>query len=82
MMLSVIAGGVRPQRSVGGIPGVLVAAFIVKTMPIDALRWLVFVVVLYAAAVMARASMKGRRAGTIEAAEAPLALQPEAEVGA
>jgi uncharacterized membrane protein YfcA len=68
--------------AIGGIPGVLVAAFIVKTMPIDALRWLVFVVVLYAAAVMARASMKGRSEGTIEAAEAPLALPPEAEAGA
>ena len=41
--------------AIGGIPAVLVAAFIVKEMPIEYLRWLVFVVVLYAAAVMAHA---------------------------
>lgn len=63
--------------AIGGIPGVLVAAFIVKTMPIDTLRWLVFVVVVYAAAVMAHASVKGRREGRAEPATAPLA--PEAE---
>src|SRR3954471_2414451 len=42
--------------AIGGIPAVLVAAFIVKTMPLELLRWLVIVVVLYAAAVMARAA--------------------------
>lgn len=47
--------------ALGGIPAVLVAALIVKTMPLDILRWLVFVVVLYAAATMALASWKGRR---------------------
>lgn len=47
--------------TLGGIPAVLVAALIVKTMPLDLLRWLVFVVVLYAAATMALASWKGRR---------------------
>jgi uncharacterized membrane protein YfcA len=47
--------------AIGGIPAVLVAAFLVKTMPLEALRWLVFVVVLYAAAVMFRAAILGRR---------------------
>jgi len=47
--------------AIGGIPAVLVAAFIVKTMPLELLRWLVIVVVLYAAAVMFRAAMSGRR---------------------
>ena len=47
--------------ALGGIPAVLVAALIVKTMPLDILRWLVFVVVLYAAATMALASWKARR---------------------
>jgi uncharacterized membrane protein YfcA len=37
---------------VGGIPGVLVAAFIVKSLPTEWLRWLVVIVVLYAAALM------------------------------
>jgi hypothetical protein len=45
----------------GGIPAVLVAALIVKKMPIEMLRWLVIVVVLYAAAVMGRAALKGWR---------------------
>jgi uncharacterized membrane protein YfcA len=59
--------------ALGGIPAVLVAAFIVKTMPIELLRWLVIVVVLYAAAVMGRASWKGRREHKAEGATAPVA---------
>jgi uncharacterized membrane protein YfcA len=47
--------------AIGGIPAVLVAALIVKSMPLEILRWLVFVVVLYAAAVMFRAAIIGRR---------------------
>ena len=38
--------------AIGGIPAVLVAALVVKSMPVETLRWLVIVVVLYAAAVM------------------------------
>lgn len=33
--------------TLGGIPGVLVAAFIVKSLPLDAVRWLVVGVLLY-----------------------------------
>jgi uncharacterized membrane protein YfcA len=58
--------------AIGGIPAVLVAAFIVKSMPLETLRWLVLVVVLYAAAVMGRAALKGWREGKAEAATAPL----------
>lgn len=47
--------------TLGGIPAVLVAAFLVKQMPLEMLRWLVIVVVLYAAAIMFRASMIGRK---------------------
>jgi len=47
--------------AIGGIPAVLVAAFIVKSMPVETLRWLVIVVVLYAAAIMFRAALLGRR---------------------
>jgi uncharacterized membrane protein YfcA len=36
----------------GGIPGVLIAALIVKSLPIIWLRWLVLVVVVYAAVMM------------------------------
>lgn len=47
--------------TIGGIPAVLVAAFIVKSMPVETLRWGVIVVVLYAAAVMLRSAIVGRR---------------------
>lgn len=47
--------------AIGGIPAVLVAAFIVKSMPVEMLRWLVILVVVYAAAVMLREAWKGRR---------------------
>ncbi len=47
--------------AIGGIPSVLVAALLIKEMPIDILRWLVFVVVVYTAAVMVRAAAIGRR---------------------
>ena len=51
----------------GGIPAVMVAAFIVKEMPLDVLRWLVLVVVVHAAAVMLRAAACGRRKERAEA---------------
>jgi uncharacterized membrane protein YfcA len=59
--------------TLGGIPAVLVAAFLVKSMPIETLRWLVMVVVLYAAAVMLRAAVRGRAEGKAEPATAPVA---------
>ncbi len=48
--------------TLGGIPAVLFAALVVKSMPIEVLRWLVIVVVLYTAAVMLRAAFIGWRA--------------------
>src|SRR3989441_8549666 len=42
--------------AVGGVPGVLIAAFIVKSLPLTALRWGVVVVVLYAAGAMLRSA--------------------------
>lgn len=38
--------------TLGGVPAVLIAAFIVKSLPLVVLRWLVVGVVVYAAAVM------------------------------
>ena len=35
--------------AIGGVPGVLIAAYIVKTLPLVAVRWLVVVVVVYTA---------------------------------
>jgi uncharacterized membrane protein YfcA len=42
--------------TLGGIPGVLVAAFVVKSLPVVWLRWLVVVVATYAAALMFRSA--------------------------
>ena len=42
--------------TLGGIPGVLIAAYIVKHLPLTAVRWLVVVVVVYAAYAMLRSA--------------------------
>jgi uncharacterized membrane protein YfcA len=42
--------------AIGGIPGVLLAAYIVKSLPLGAVRWLVIVVVLYTAITMLAAA--------------------------
>lgn len=43
--------------SVGGLPAVLIAAYIVGSLPLTAVRWLVIVVVLYTAATMLRSAL-------------------------
>jgi len=47
--------------TIGGIPAVFAAAYLVVAMPIEILRILVIFVVLYAAAIMLRAAILGRR---------------------
>ena len=47
--------------AIGGVPAVLAAAFLVKSMPLEMLRWLVILVVLCAAAVMLKCALAGRR---------------------
>jgi uncharacterized membrane protein YfcA len=47
--------------AIGGIPAVLVAALIVKSLPLTMLRWLVVVVVLYAAVTMIRSGVREAR---------------------
>lgn len=47
--------------ALGGIPTVLVAAFLVREMPLELLRWLVLLVVVYTSAVMFRAASLERR---------------------
>ena len=42
----------------GGVPGVLIAAFLVKSLPLDAVRWLVVAVVVYTATIMLRSAAK------------------------
>ena len=47
--------------ALGGIPGVLVAAYIVKSLPLSAIRWLVVVVVLYAGLSLLRTALTHAR---------------------
>jgi len=46
--------------AIGSIPAVLLAAEVVKSLPLTAVRWLVIVVVLYTAAGLLRAAMRER----------------------
>ena len=47
--------------AIGGVPAVLIAAFIVKSLPLAYVRWLVVVVVVYTAVMMLRsAALEGR----------------------
>ena len=46
--------------AIGGIPAVLIAAFIVKSLPLNAVRWLVIVVVVYTAMTLLRAAQRER----------------------
>ena len=48
--------------TIGSVPAVLVAAFIVKSLPLSTLRWGVVAVVTYAGAVMLRAALAPDRA--------------------
>ena len=58
------AGSYSPRVSLGlalgGLPGVLIAAFIVKSLPLTAMRWLVVVAVVYAAFAMLRSAIQDR----------------------
>lgn len=47
--------------SVGGIVGVLIAAYLVKSLPLETLRWLVTFVIAYAAFAMLRSAATERR---------------------
>jgi uncharacterized membrane protein YfcA len=44
--------------AIGGVPAVLVAAFLVRSLSLEAVRWGVVVVVLYAAALLLRAALR------------------------
>jgi uncharacterized membrane protein YfcA len=51
--------------ALGGLPAVLVAAFIVGSLPLTTMRWLVVIVVSYAAVAMLRSAyLEGRAAST------------------
>ena len=44
--------------ALGGVPAVLLAAYVVKSLPLTALRWGVVVVVIYAAALLLRSALR------------------------
>jgi uncharacterized membrane protein YfcA len=54
------AGSYAPAAAlgltIGGIPGVLIAAYLVRELPLDALRWLVLGVALYTSQALLRAA--------------------------
>jgi uncharacterized membrane protein YfcA len=52
---------------VGGIPAVLIAAFVVKSLPLDKVMWLVIVVVIYTATSLLRTAARERRAASAAA---------------
>lgn len=56
-----------------GIPAVLVAAFIVKELPLAPLKWLVSAVIIYTGIVMLSAAAQGRRAAAENQPAAPAA---------
>ena len=48
--------------TIGGIPGVLLAVWLVKSLPLDVVQWGVIVVVLYTAVTLIRSASEDRRA--------------------
>jgi uncharacterized membrane protein YfcA len=48
--------------ALGGIPAVLLAAYVVKTLPLNVLRWVVLVVILYTAYTLLMAARSAKRA--------------------
>jgi uncharacterized membrane protein YfcA len=58
--------------TLGGIPGVLLAAFLVRSLPIEYVGWLVVVVVVYTSVMMLRSAARERAAqGAVIAAPVP-----------
>jgi uncharacterized membrane protein YfcA len=53
--------------TIGGLPGVAIAAYLVKELPLVYVRWLVVIVVLYAAITMLRSAQSERKAQTAAA---------------
>ena len=58
--------------ALGGIPAVLIAAFIVKSLPLIYVRWLVIVVVIYTSLMMLRSAMTESKVPAAEVGELPV----------
>ncbi len=50
---------------IGGIGGVLLAAYVIVSLPLTVLKWVVLAVILYAAVVMLRSSRRGTGSGEL-----------------
>lgn len=48
------------SMAIPGIVAVLIAAFVVKSLPVDTLRWVVIVVIIYTSFIMFRSALKRR----------------------
>ncbi len=57
--------------ALGGLPAVLLAAYVVRSLPLGAVRWLVIVVVVYTAVALLRTAQRERRRAGPSAATAP-----------
>jgi uncharacterized membrane protein YfcA len=55
------APGAALGLTLGGVPAVLVAAWVVRSLPLQAVRWLVIGIVLYTALAMLRSARRGAR---------------------
>jgi len=53
----------------GGIPGVIAAVWLVKSLPLEALRWLVLIVVAYASAALLRSGIRSDALVRVESAD-------------
>jgi uncharacterized membrane protein YfcA len=58
--------------TVGGIPGVLLAAYLVRSLPLFWLRWMVFFVMIYTAMMMLRSSLNEKRKAANQPSTTPL----------
>ncbi len=62
-------GSYSPRQAlgllIGGVPGVMIAAYVVRQLPLTAVRWLVVVVVVYAATAMLRSAFKETRSAPV-----------------
>jgi uncharacterized membrane protein YfcA len=65
--------------TLGGIPGVLLAAFVVKSLSLDAIRWLVVAVIVYTAVTMLRAASAERRQRGLDRGALVFANQSQAK---
>jgi uncharacterized membrane protein YfcA len=74
------AGSYSPKAAfglaLGGVPAVLLAAFIVKSLPLGAVRWLVVVVVVYTATMMLRSAFMEKGSAAEPDTAAPTVAVP------